>query len=111
MTSDEREIFHFLKSLGHEYVSGAEIARRASSRKRFHKDPSWAKPILMTMAERHILESDVNGRYRIKPVPRKKKGNRWVAPEIAKILKESGVEVEDSASATETVDDEFYEQL
>ena len=45
------------------------------------------------------LESDVQGRYRIKPVPRKKKGNQWVAPDIAKILKESGVEMEAGGEA------------
>ena len=49
----------------------------------------------MRMAERGILESDIQGRYRIKPVP-KKQDKQWVAPDIAKILKEGGVEVEDA---------------
>ena len=49
----------------------------------------------MRMAERGILESDSQGRYRIKPVSRKDKNKRWVAPDIAKILQESGVEIED----------------
>ena len=48
----------------------------------------------MRMEERGILESDVQGRYRIKPVPSKKRGNKWVAPDIAKILQESGVAVD-----------------
>lgn len=111
MTSDEREIFQFLKSWGHDFVTAREIARRASTKKRFHADPNWAKPFLISMTERHILESDVNGRYRIKPKPRQKKGNKWVSPEIAKILKESGVEVEDSANASNIAEDEYYEQL
>ena len=60
------------------------------------------------MAERGILERDLLGRYRIKPVPRKKKDHRWVAPDIAKILKEGGVEVED---AGDIESDEYYDQL
>ena len=62
----------------------------------------------MVMAERGILESDPNGRYRIKPVPKKDKHNRWVAPDIAKILKEGGLEVED---AGDIGPDEYYDQL
>lgn len=113
MTADEREIFQFLKTRGTEFVGAVEIARRASSKKRFHKDPSWAKPFLQVMAERGILESDLNGRYRIKPVSRKKRGNRWVSPDIAKILQENGVEVEGAAetSTSDLADDEYYEQL
>jgi len=112
MNTDEREIFHFLKSWGGEYVSAAEIARRASGKKRFHDDPNWAKPVLVNMVERGILENNVNGRYRIKPGARKNKGNRWVAPDIAKLLQENGVEVESAAEPTgEIADDEYYEQL
>jgi hypothetical protein len=87
-----------------------EIARRASSKRRFHDDPDWAKPTLLRMVERGILESDMQGRYRIKPVPKKKRGRQWVAPDIAKILQESGVAVED-AGAGDIAADEYYEQL
>jgi hypothetical protein len=85
-----------------------EIARRATGRKRFHDDPDWAKPILMRMADRGILEDDALGRYRIKPLSRKDKNKRWVAPDIAKILQESGVEVE---GAGDIAPDEYYEEL
>ena len=94
MDGDEREIFYFLKSRGEEFVNAVEIARRASGKRKFHADPDWAKPILARMAERGILQSDVLGRYRVKPVAKKGKGKRWVSPDIAKILQESGVEVE-----------------
>jgi hypothetical protein len=60
------------------------------------------------MADRGILESDSSGRYRIKPISRKDKQKRWVAPDIAKILQESGVEVEDS---NDIASDEFYNEL
>jgi hypothetical protein len=108
MDTEEREIYHFLKTRGSEFVGAMEIARRATGRKKFHDNPDWAKPILMRMAERGILEDDASGRYRIKPLSRKDKNKRWVAPDIAKILQESGVEVE---GAGDIAPDEYYEQL
>jgi hypothetical protein len=110
MDTDERDIFQFLKTWGAEFTNAKEVARRAASKKKFYDDPDWAKPILMRMEERGILESDIQGRYRIKPVSRKKKGNQWVAPDIAKILKESGVEVE-AGGERDIAEDEYYEQL
>ena len=110
MDTDEREIFQFLKAWGSDFTSAMEICRRAGSKKRFHEDPSWAKPILMRMEERGILQSDMQGRYRIKPLPRKKKDSQWVAPDIAKILKESGVEVEAQGEGG-LAEDEYYDQL
>jgi hypothetical protein len=108
MDSDEREIFQFLKTWGAEYVGAVEIARRAGNKKRFYQEPDWAKVVLMRMAERGVLESDSQGRYRVKPVSHKDKNKRWVAPDIAKILHESGVEVE---TADGLAPDEHYEQL
>jgi hypothetical protein len=108
MDTDERAIYHFLKTRGAEFVGAMEIAKRAAGRKKFHDDPDWAKPILMRMADRGILENDASGRYRIKPLSRKDKNKRWVAPDIAKILQESGVEVE---GAGDIAPDEYYEEL
>ena len=108
MDGDEREIYYFLKTRGEEYANAVEIARRAGGKKKFHEDPDWAKPILMRMTERGILQGDALGRYRVKPVARKGKDKRWVSPDIAKILKESGVEVED---ANQPGSDDYYEQL
>ena len=108
MDGDEREIFHFLKTWGSTFVGAVEIARRAGNRKKFYEDPDWAKQVLLRMADRGILESDSSGRYRIKPVSRKDKNKRLVAPDIAKILQESGVEVE---GAGDIAPDEYYEEL
>ena len=132
MSSDERDIFQFLKTWSSTFVSASEISRRAGSKKRAHDEPHWAKPILMSMVDRGILESDIQGRYRIKPIPRKKKG-KWIAPDIAKILEENsvpipgestphpagGVPAEGASAAamvagegeSELADDEYYEQL
>ena len=109
MDSDEREIFHFLKTTGKDFVAAKEVCRRAAGKKRYHDDPDWAKPILQSMAERSILETDGTGRYRIKPKP-KHGGGRWISPEIEKLLKDKGVAVE-SKGAGELADDEHYERL
>jgi hypothetical protein len=108
MDSDEREIYYFLKTWGSEFVGGKEIARRAGGKRKFGENPEWAKPLLMRMVERGIIENDTLGRYRVKPVGKKGKDKRWVSPEIAKILQESGVEVETSV---ESPPDDYYEQL
>jgi len=110
MDADERDIFQFLKTWGADYTAGREIARRASSKKRYYEDPEWAKAVLKRMEERGILESDLQGRYRIKPLVRKKVARKWVAPDIAKILRESGVAVEGDGTGDIAADD-YYEQL
>jgi hypothetical protein len=100
MDADEREIFNFLKTWGTEYINPKEIAKRAGNRKRYFDEPDWAKPVLMRMADHGLVESDLQGRYRIKPVSRKDKNKRWVAPDIAKILQESGLEVGEANEET-----------
>jgi hypothetical protein len=110
MDTDERDIFQFLKIWGADYTHAMEVCRRVGSKKRFYDEPNWAKPILMRMAERGILESDIQGRYRIRPVRKKKLVKQWVAPDIAQILKESGVAVEGEGDG-DIADDDYYEQL
>lgn len=109
MTGDEREIFDFLKTWGVRFVGATEIARRAGIKKRFYEDPHWAKPVLMQMVDRGILESDSHGRYRIKPLPRKGKHQRQVAPDLAKILQENGLEM--GGGDEDIAPDEHYEEL
>jgi hypothetical protein len=92
MDADEQDIFNYLKTWGKEFVSVREVCRRAGTKQRFIDEPDWAKPLMLLMAERGILERDTAGRYRIKPKPKKKENDRWVAPNIAQMLKEMGVE-------------------
>jgi hypothetical protein len=110
MDTEERDIFQFLKTWGTDFTNAMEICRRAGSKKKFYDDPNWAKPILMRMEERGILESDIQGRYRVKPVRKKKLVKQWVAPDIAQILKENGVAVEGNGDG-DIADDDYYEQL
>jgi hypothetical protein len=111
MDADEREIYQFLKSWGIEFVHTREICRRAGGRRRFQEDPEWAKSVLLRMAERGILESNATGHFRLKPVSKKSKGKRWVSPDIAKILKESGMEIESAGEESSIGPDEYYEKL
>jgi len=94
MSSDEREIFNYLQTWGTDFVSANEVCRRATTKKRYHDDQDWAKPLLQVMLERGVLERDLQGRYRIKPQKKKKHDGRWVSPDIAAILEENGVETD-----------------
>ena len=111
MDSDEREIFHFLKTWGTNFVSAKEVSRRAGTKKRYYENPDWAKPVLMAMSERGIVEGDAVGRFRIKPQRKKGGAGRWVSPEIEKALKEKGLEVDTNSSETDMAADDYYEQL
>ena len=111
MDADEREIYQFLKSWGSEFIAAREICRRAGGKRRFHEDADWAKPVLLRMAERGILETNATGHFRLKPVSKKKQSKQWVSPDIAKILKESGVEVESAGEESGIGSDEYYEEL
>ena len=110
MDADERAVFDYLKTFGDEWVHAKEICRKAATTKRqYYEDPSWALPVLQRMKDREIVEDDLHARFRIKPVPKKDRKERWVAPDIQKTLQEGGIEVD--AENTETASDEYYEQL
>ena len=109
MDAEEREVYDYLKNYGEEWVNAKEICRRAGGKRRFYQDNDWAKPVLQRMKDRQILESDIQGRYRIKPVAKKGRKGRWVSPDIKQILQEGGVQVD--AEETESSSDEHYEQL
>jgi hypothetical protein len=112
MDSDEREIYYYLKSWKEEFISSREICRRAGGKKRFRHDEEWAKPVLLRMVEKGILETDTGGHYRLKPLDRRilRKGKRWVSPQIARILKESGKDFKE-VLIDEAEIDRYYESL
>ena len=51
MDADEREIYYYLKSRRNLFLSAREICRHAGGKNRFRKEPEWAKPVLIRMAE------------------------------------------------------------
>lgn len=89
MNSDERDIVDFLKTCHGQYVSPREICRRGGNKKRYREDPEWALRILPPMVDKNILETDGMGHYKLAE-EKKKERKKWVAPEIQKILEESG---------------------
>ena len=90
MDSDEREICGYLKACPGQWVSGREISRRASGKRRFREDPNWTAQPLNRLLERAILESDSTGHYRLKTYEPKKKPQKWISPQIKKILEQTG---------------------
>jgi hypothetical protein len=90
MDADEREICLYLKGWAGQFVSVAEITRRAGGKRRARDEPNWAIPILSRLVEKGILESDSTGHYRLKPRSKNDKKKRWVSPHIQKILEKSG---------------------
>ena len=110
MNANEREIYYYLKPRRREFFTVREIGRRTGGKRRFRVSPDWARPVLLAMAERGILESDAEGRYRLKPIPKTEtEGKRWVSPEIANLLKKSGKAFNNLMTSDD--EDEYYDKL
>ncbi len=111
MDADEREIYYYLKPWRNEFISSHEICRRAGGKRRFRHDQEWAKPILVRMAERGILETDASGHYRLKPAEKKgRRSKHWVSPQIARVLRESGRDFSDVIIDDDEMD-RYYDSL
>ncbi|HEX5400191.1 MAG TPA: hypothetical protein VFY06_14185 [Verrucomicrobiae bacterium] len=99
-----------MKTWGGDFVNAREIARRAGGKRKFHQDPDWAKPILLRMEERGILESNIQGHFRIKPLPKEKQIEpQRVAPAVPRLLHESRAAFEGEGIGDSS--DDYYEQL
>ena len=108
MDADEQQIFDYLQTYGEEWVSGREISRRAGGKKRFAEDNNWARPVLFRLRAARIIEANQSGQYRLRPDPDKKgEKKQWIAPDIEKILKEGGIDV--NAADTEPLPEESDE--
>jgi hypothetical protein len=96
MDADQTEISQFLKSFQDQFVSGKEICRRAGGKWRFREDPTWALPVLRRMLETRLVETDIDGRFRltqqtVAPAERQRPRRRmWISPAIQRMLEESG---------------------
>lgn len=110
MDADEREIYNFLKSWGREFIAAREIGRRAGGKHRFRQSPEWAKPVLTRMAERGIIEGDNAGHFRLKPPPARHANRRWVSPQLAKVLQQSGKDFSASVRLEDDLDS-YYDSL
>jgi len=109
MDADEREVYLFLQGQT-QFVPATSICRSAGGKQRFRKSPDWAKPVLLRMLERGIVEMDAPDGYRLKPMPKSNVPKRWVSPHIAAILKKSGGKF-DSIMREEGEVDAYYNSL
>jgi hypothetical protein len=106
MDADERDICIYLKSWHGQFISGREVNRRASGKRRFREDPNWATPVLGRLVEKGVVESDTTGHFRLRPRPQKDKSKKWVSPHIKKILQDSGKDF-DHVIEADGEDEEF----
>ena len=110
MDAAEREIYHYLKSRRPTAVPARDINRHVGGKRRFRYNPEWATPALFRMVERKILETDAEGFYRLRPIPRKdSEGKCWASPEIAEILKASGKTFDNLITFED--EDDYYDKL
>ncbi len=88
MDADETAICDYLRTWPGTFVSGRQIARRASGQRRFRVDPNWAVPVLMRLVEQGLLESDPTGHYRLVNQERARgnRNKRWLSPQVRSIL-------------------------
>ena len=110
MDADERAIYYYLKSRRPKSVPDRDIGRHVGGKRRFRYNPAWAKPVLLRMIERGILEIDAEGSCRLKPKPRQDSpGKRWASPQFTEILKASGKDFANLITAED--EDEYYLNL
>jgi len=65
LNTDKTLIIEYLKQFPKIFVSTAEICKRANGRKRFDRDPEWARATLRRMVEEGWLITNQFGQYRL----------------------------------------------
>ena len=93
MDADQTEICQFLKSFQDQFVSGKEICRRAGGKWRFREEPTWALPVLRRMFETRVVETDIDGRFRLTQQAasaKRTKKRMWLSPAVQRMLEKSG---------------------
>lgn len=111
MDAEEREVYFYLKAEPGSFVPANAICRHAGGKHKYRASPDWARPVVLRMLERGILETDSGGAFRLTPMPQKKSSpKRWVAPQIAEILNRSGKQFEGVPRAEDEMD-AYYDSL
>lgn len=64
MTTEEAEIFAFLKRFPNQFLSVSDISKSVGSRKRFNEDRNWALPTLRRMTLEGWIEDSPTGDFR-----------------------------------------------
>ena len=65
MDTEEAEVCDFLKSWPGQFVSAREVCRRAGGKWRYRENERWALPVLQRLLEKHLVEADSRGHYRL----------------------------------------------
>jgi hypothetical protein len=95
MDADEKDIFRYLCSDPENFIPVSLICRHAGGKHRHRAAPDWAKPALIRMTERGILETDALGSYRLKSAPAQNNNAQcWVSPQIAALLRKNNKKYE-----------------
>lgn len=94
LTTDEICVFQYLQYNSANFISETEVARRADGRERFVGDSHWAHAPLMQLVDKHLLETDGIGRYRIFLTSREAQGQphrpqKFIDPRLRSILEHS----------------------
>lgn len=110
MDADERDICLYLKGFSGQFLSYAEIARRAAGKRRYRQEPEWATPVLLRLIEKGLIESDSTGHYRLKARKRREQQSKWVSPQIRKILEKSGKDFNSVFDIKDEEEDEFTKE-
>jgi hypothetical protein len=89
--ADANGILQYLGNFPTQFISVMEIARRAEGRGRFKEEARWAHVAISQLLELSLIETDGNGRYRIKSRRKSKEagGNKFIAPAMREILEKS----------------------
>src|SRR6266545_7505199 len=66
MSTEETEIYEFLKRFPNRYVSVTDISKSVGALKNFHADRLWTQPFLRRMELEGSIESNPFGDYRVK---------------------------------------------
>ena len=69
MSSEETEIFEFLKKCPHRFVPVDEIVQRNGVNKDLGQDRNWLQAILRRMEIENWIEGNADGEYRLKARP------------------------------------------
>lgn len=111
MDAEEREVYYYLKAEPGRFVPATAISRHAGGKRKYRAAPDWARPVLLRMLERGILEADAAGNYQLAPMPQTAtSAKRWVSPQIAEILRRSGKRFAGVPRAEDEMD-AYYDSL
>jgi hypothetical protein len=92
LSKDEQCVYQYLKLWPDQFVSGIEISRRSDDKSRFLENPSWAGPALGQLLGLGLIETDGDGRYRLRAYSTVMVGgkSKFIAPHLMHILANSG---------------------